>query len=144
MGSKPLQSSKNVATVLTLWYGPLRGETGLASSTPYCVKEMFIHRLLEFKSQPSSVSKWVFFRYIYRLLGKYSLLDAFNGFENDDIFMSKFSWRRLVRANMETDYEADRCLKSVNSENAKSVMRITEPNREYLLWKISREFPKYT
>ena len=44
---------------------------------------------------------------------------------------------------METVYEADRCLKSVNSENAKSVMRITEPNREYLLWEISREFPKY-
>ena len=107
----------------------------------YCVKEMFIHRLLEFKSQPSSVKGY--FSDIYRLLGKYSLLDAFNGFENDGIFMSKFSWRRLVRANMETVYEADRCLKSVNSENAKSVMRITEPNREYLLWDISREIPKY-
>ena len=34
-GSKPLQSSKNGATVLTLWYEPLIGETGLATSTPW-------------------------------------------------------------------------------------------------------------
>ena len=84
-----------------------------------------------------------YFSDIYRLVGKYSLLDAFNGSENDGNFMLKFSLRRLVRANMETVFEADRCLKSVSSENAKSVMRITEPNREYLLWEISREFPKY-
>ena len=35
MGSKPLQSSKNGTTVLTLLYEPLRGETGLAASTPW-------------------------------------------------------------------------------------------------------------
>ena len=35
MGSKPLQSSKNGATVPTLWDEPLRGETALAASTPW-------------------------------------------------------------------------------------------------------------
>ena len=35
MCSKPLQSSKNGATVLTLWSEPLRGETGLAPYTPW-------------------------------------------------------------------------------------------------------------
>ena len=35
MGSKPLQSSKNGAKVLTLWYEPIKGKTGLAASTPW-------------------------------------------------------------------------------------------------------------
>ena len=35
MGRRPLQSSKNDATVLTLLYEPLRGETGLAASAPW-------------------------------------------------------------------------------------------------------------
>ena len=35
MGSKPLQSSKNGASVLSLWYKPLRGKTGLVASTPW-------------------------------------------------------------------------------------------------------------
>ena len=35
MSNKPRQSSKNGATALTLWYELLRGETGLARSTPW-------------------------------------------------------------------------------------------------------------
>ena len=35
MGSQLLKSSKNGDTVLTLWYEPLRGETGLTASTPW-------------------------------------------------------------------------------------------------------------
>ena len=34
MGSKPLQSSKTQRNTTYLWYEVLRGETGLATSTP--------------------------------------------------------------------------------------------------------------
>ena len=37
---------------------------------------------------------------IYRILGKYSLLESLNRFETDGIFMSKLSWKRAVRANI--------------------------------------------
>ena len=35
MGSKQMESSQNGATVLTLWYERLRGETGLTPSMPW-------------------------------------------------------------------------------------------------------------
>ena len=44
----------------------------------YCIKELFIHRLVEFKSHPSSVQGFVLG--IHRILGKYSLIEVLDIF----------------------------------------------------------------
>ena len=106
----------------------------------YCAKAIFIHRLIEYKSRPSAVQG--FFADIYRLLGKYSLLE-FLQFENDGEFVSKHSWKRIVLTNMQSASEEEWRLKSINSANANSIMRIKECNREYVFWEVSRTFPKY-
>ena len=114
----------------------------LCNSPPqYCAKALFIHRMVEYKSRPSAVQG--FFADIYRLLGKYSLLDFFQKFENDGEFVSKLSWKRTIRTRMQMTREAEWSMKCVNSANANSIVRIKEYNREYVFWEVSRAFPKY-
>ena len=84
-----------------------------------------------------------FFADIYRLLGKYSLLDFLKKFENDGEFVSKYSWKRIIRASMQLVRDAEWNRKCVNSANANSIIRIKEFNREYVFWEVSRAFPKY-
>ena len=98
----------------------------------YCAKAIFIHRLIEYIIRPSAVQG--FFADIYRLLGKYSLLEFFQQFENDGEVVSKHSWKRIVLTNMQLASEEEWRLKSINSANANSIMRIKECIREYVFW----------
>ena len=59
------------------------------------IKELFIHILVEFKSLPSSAQGFV--PDIYRILGKYTLLEVLDRFESEGVFMSKMSWKHAVR-----------------------------------------------
>ena len=52
-------------------------------------------------------------------------------------------WKRTVRDNMRLTREREWFVKTENSSTVQSIMRITEHNKEYVLWEISREFPKY-
>ena len=74
----------------------------------------------------------------YRLLGKYSLLDFLQKFENNSEFVSKHSWKGIIQVSMQLVRDAEWSRKCVNSANANSIMRIKEFNREYVFWEISR------
>ncbi|MCG8048788.1 MAG: reverse transcriptase family protein [Candidatus Thiodiazotropha taylori] len=107
----------------------------------YCVKEFFIHRLVDYKSNAGIVKG--FLPDIYRILGKYSLLEPLNRFLSDGVFMSKQAWKHAVRENMKRDNDLQLQLKTENSESLQSVTRIAQVNKEFILWEISREYPKY-
>ena len=102
----------------------------------YCVKEFFIHRLVDYKSNAGSVKGY--FSDIYRILGKYSLLEYLKTFESDGVFMSKSAWKRVVRENMKFYSDMQLQLKTEHSESLQSLMKITQINKEFVLWEISR------
>ena len=92
----------------------------------YCIKEFFIHRLIEYRNRANIMREVI--ADIYRILGKYSLMDFFNRFEVDGVFVSKFTWKRVVRANMKMFSEREWRIKVETSESAKSITKITQIN----------------
>ena len=107
----------------------------------HCIESESLLWLVEYKSRLSAVQG--FFADIYILLGKYSLLDFLQKFENDGEFVSKYSWKRIIRTSMQLVRDVEFNRKCVNSADANSIMRIKEFNREYVFWEVSRAFPKY-
>ena len=107
----------------------------------YCIKELFIHRLVEFKSHPCSVQGFV--PDIHRILGKYSFLEVLDRFESEGVFMSKMSWKHAVRENMKLTIDREWRLKSSNLSEVNSILRITDLNSEFVFWEVSIEFLKY-
>ena len=57
--------------------------------------------------------------------------------------MSKMSWKHAVRENMKLTIDREWRLKSSNSTEVNSILRITDLNSEFVFWEVSREFPKY-
>ena len=59
------------------------------------------------------------------------------------MFVSKCTWKRIVRANMKLYSEREWRIKVETSESGKSIWKITQMNQEYLFWNIAREYPIY-
>ena len=59
------------------------------------------------------------------------------------MFMSKLAWKRVVRENMKFCSDMQLQLKTEHSESLQSLMKITQINKEFVLWEINREYPKY-
>ena len=57
--------------------------------------------------------------------------------------MSKLSWKHAARENMKLAIDREWRLKSSNSTEVNSILRITDLNCEFVFWEVSREFPKY-
>ena len=107
----------------------------------YCIKEFFIHRFIEYRNRANLMRGSI--PDIYRILGKYSMLHFVHRYEADGVFVSKYTWKRIVRENMKQHRETEWRSKTETSESAKNIMKITLMNQEYLFWKVSREYPKY-
>ena len=57
--------------------------------------------------------------------------------------MSKMSWKHAVRENTKLTKDREWRLKSSNSTEVNSILRITDQNSEFVFWEVSRVFPKY-
>ena len=62
------------------------------------VKELFIHRLINYFENPRR--QLGFIPDIYRILEKYSLSYVLQGFLENGIFVSKYAWKRLLKEKM--------------------------------------------
>ena len=51
--------------------------------------------------------------------------------------------KHAVRENMKLKIDRDWRLKSSNSTEVNSILRITDINSKFVFWEVSREFPKY-
>ena len=106
----------------------------------YRVKEVFLRRLFNFNT--SVKLKCGFIPDIYRILGNYSLIDAFDKYVNTGVFASKFLWKRLVREKIRMAHESEWRSRVENSVSLNRFLNIHEHNKVYILWEFSKRYPK--
>lgn len=106
----------------------------------YRIKQIFLNRLMQFYS--SVQSSQGFFPDIYRILGKYSLINVLETFIKSGFFPTKFSWKRLVNDKMRLKHERDWGLRVETSPILRRILRIHVSNKEFVFWEFSKKFPK--
>ena len=105
------------------------------------VKEVFLRRLFNFNT--SGKLKYGFIPDIYRILGKYSLIDAFDKYINTGVFECKFLSKRLVREKIRMAHENEWRTREEHSVSLNRFLSIHEHNKVYTLWELSKKYPKY-
>ena len=109
--------------------------------TDYTVKDIFLHRLLNFDNQ--ICYQRGFIPDIHRILGKYSLLPVLQLFLENGSFMSKTSWKSLINEKIQELCAAERSQKIQVCPNLNQIIYLRGVEKDYIIWSICKQFPNY-
>ena len=109
--------------------------------TDYTVKDIFLHRLLNFDNQISYQRGFI--PDIHRILGKYSLLPVLQLFLENGSFMSKTSWKSLINEKIRELCAAERSQKIQVCPNLNQIIYLRGVDKDYIIWSICKQFPNY-
>ena len=134
-GASPLESEIDYRKLVFL------GQLCRLSSN-HRIKQIFHHRLIHYNESPAK--KLGFFPDIYRILNKYALTQFLSSYLENGLFLSKTSWKNLIRVKI-TDFFRNDLARSVTT--SESLCRLTkihavlhEPN---ILWYLCKNFPSF-
>ena len=71
--------------------------------TSSVIKTVFVNRLMAFLNNPSCISGVI--PDMYRLCKKYNLLTILNRYISDGVFPSKYTWKTIVKSNIQIVYK---------------------------------------
>ncbi|MES9881493.1 MAG: reverse transcriptase family protein [Sedimenticola sp.] len=135
IGQNPLQSEIDRRKLM--FFGQL-----CLLPTECVANQVFINRLIHCDYNPAR--KRGFFPDIYRLLRKYSLLNYLHTFINDGVFVSKFTWKRVV-SNVINTYEETEWKDRMSADETLCTYKdIHTQLKPCDIWEFSKRNPKYS
>ena len=85
-----------------------------------------------------------FFPDIYRILTKYALTQVLLEYVENGTFLSKYSWKKLVRAKIDVVFRHELTMRVTTSESLFHITRIHDVLHEpHILWALCKGFPRY-
>ena len=106
------------------------------------VKTVFHHRLIHYTETPAKMIG--FFPDIYRILTKYALTRFISDYIENGSFLSKYSWKKLIRAKINEVFRRELLMRVTTSESLCRLTRIHSVLHEpHILWSLSKAFPRY-
>ena len=102
------------------------------------VKEFFIHRLANYFDNPRQVG---FIPDMHRILEIFIDI-CFTRFMEHGSFLSKYSWKRLLKEKMSSQSRNELLLKANDSASLSRFLKIRYSPEPYILYHIIRETPK--
>ena len=106
------------------------------------VKTVFLHRLIHYNETPAKMIG--FFPDIYRILTKYALTRFISDYIENGSFLSKYSWKKLIRAKINEVFRRELLMRVTTSESLCRLTRIHSVLHEpHILWSLSKAFPRY-
>ncbi|KAH3834565.1 hypothetical protein DPMN_107895 [Dreissena polymorpha] len=108
-------------------------------SPKYLVKDVFHNRLLRYMNlENQSVG---FMADVYRLLGKYGLLQFLNEYIETGLFPTKFTWKMIIDKTVILQAKIDVAQRLLCSDQCNLLENVIRPGNCSPLWDVARANP---
>ncbi|KAH3784863.1 hypothetical protein DPMN_162935 [Dreissena polymorpha] len=108
-------------------------------SPKYLVKDVFHNRLLRYMNLENQ--RVGFMADVYRLLGKYGLLQFLNEYIETGLFPTKFTWKMIIDTTVNLQAKLDVAQRHLRSDQYNLLENVIKPDNGSPLWDIARANP---